>query len=174
GSLQPDMARLIQEGAFGMDLTGNVAIDFTISVGDVFQHTPMDVFLFSGLFNDAGGPNSEDLVTVDRQTVVFVSPRFCKPVQANAELDVTIRSVTKGGETLIEGDDEVSFQHVIQNSKLELVPAEALRFSTWLLVDARNQPVHVRKPSGNPDSEPIQFASFDEANEFLLYLIARE
>jgi hypothetical protein len=171
GVLTAKEARLIQEGAFGIDLAGNMVVDITVSVGSSHDHQYTDIFTFDRLFDDAGRPNAPELIEVDRQTVIFVQPAACQPVKAMAELKATLRMAQKGHRTLIEGDDKALYQPITTTPQpFELVPAEALRFSVWLLVDPRERPLHIERPSGNPTSEALQFGNFDEASSFLLYL----
>jgi hypothetical protein len=171
GVLTANEARLIQEGAFGLDLTGNVVIDMTISVGSTADHQSTDLFTFAGLFDAAGKPNPVDAIALERQTVSFVHPRTCQPIKSTAMLQTILRLVQEGDQTLIEGDDQALYQPVKTTTQdFELVPAEALRFSVWFLVDPSNHSLHLAKATGNPRSEVIRFGSLDEANDFLLYL----
>ena len=86
-------------------------------------------------------------------------------------LKATLRWTQGGDETLMEGDDKALYQLVKTTPQdFELVPAEALRFSVWFLVDARERPLHIERSTGNLKSEALQFGSFDEANDFLRYM----
>jgi hypothetical protein len=171
GVLTAKEARLIQEGAFGIDLTGNMIVDMTVSVGSAANHLTTDIFTFSKLFDNSGKPNPSDAIEVDRQTIVFVGPRACQPVKAKAMVKATVRWTQGGDKTLIEGDDKALYELVkTPPQDFELVPAEALRFSVWFLVDARERPFHIERVTGNLKTEVLQFGNFDEANDFLRYM----
>ena len=172
GVLTPKEARLVQEGAFGIDLTGNIIVDLTVSIGSA-DNKSEDIFTFTKLFDGSGKPNSPGAIEMDRQKVIFVSPRACRPVKATAVLEATVREARKGHKTLIEGDDKALYEQVTTTSQeFELVPAQALRFSVWYLVDSRNWAIHIQKDTPNLKSEVLQFGSWAEANDFLLYVHA--
>ena len=176
GVLTAKTARLIQEGAFGRDLTGNMIVDLTVSVKNPQPHPSRDIFTFARLFDAAGNPNPAGTIAIDKQTVIFVS-RACQPVQATAQLQATLRWVQAGGQTLIEGDDKAIYQPVTtKDVAFDLVPAEALRFSVWALADSRDTQLHIETGTGKhnvPAQEVLYFGSFDEANDLLLYLRAQ-
>jgi hypothetical protein len=179
GVLTPKEARLVQEGAFGIDLSGNMIVDVTISVGSpaAGDHDFIDIFTFARLFDPTGKPNPAGTIEIDTQTIKFVKATACQPVQAKAELRATLRQVQGGDQTLMEGDDKALYpqiiatmQHQDKERGFELVPAEALRVSVWYIANARPSRLHVTRASGH--EEALFFGSFDEANEFLLYLRA--
>jgi hypothetical protein len=167
GTLTEREARLIQQGAFGIDLTGNVVLDVTLDVGTKPSET--DVFLFN-LVDDANQPRPPADVKFQRQVVRFVPPAECRAIQATSTLSTVMRMAQLGDSTIIEGDDEAVYATVTNPAeKFELVPKEALRFSVWWLVDAANQPLHMARVAGGP-AEVVQFADFDHAVDFLTYI----
>jgi hypothetical protein len=172
GVLTAKEARLVQEGASGIDLTGNMIVDLTVSVASADDHGEADIFTFTKLFDGSGKPSAPGAIEMDRKKVIYVLPRVCKPVEATAVLEATVRKALRGHRTIIEGDDKALYEQVTTTSPpFELVPAQALRFSVWYLVDSRNNPIHLQKDTP-PKSEVLQFESWDEANEFLRYLRA--
>jgi hypothetical protein len=165
GALSPAVAELIQQGAPGIDVAGNLAVDFTIEV-DSKEHR--DTFSFNPLFDDAGNPKPPGDVRLTRQTVKYAS-RPAADIMAKATLTATIRHVTAGDETFIEGDDEVEFRTgTTVPVGLKLVPKEAIESSVWTLRDARNQALQIDASGGTPEN--LQLGSFDDAVALRDYL----
>src|SRR5215475_5823508 len=86
GTLIPTEARVVQDGAFGIDLTGNTIVDFTIRVGKDSDHIEQDIFSFFKLFDDNGAPLNAGTIKFDRQTVKFVKPTSCQEITASTQL----------------------------------------------------------------------------------------
>jgi hypothetical protein len=169
GVLTPERATLIQQGAFGADLMGNVIVDLQLRVGDPSRPWSTDVFSFSNLFDKEGRPQPADRVKLERQTVQFPA-NACAPIMASAQLVATIRHVRGGQHTIMEGDDKAVYQTVTgQAQTFELVPKEALRFTVWWLQDEKMHPVHIGL-NGGAAREVLQFDRFEAAEAFLKYL----
>lgn len=165
GALSPAAAELIQQGAPGIDVAGNLAVDFTIEV-DSSAHT--DTFSFNPLFDDAGNPKPSGEVRLNRQTAKYVQGPAAD-IKATATLTATIRHVTSGDDTVIEGDDDVEFRTgTAVPVDLRLVPKESIEFSVWALKDPGGRALHIDAFGGTP--EVLQLASFDEAVALRDYL----
>jgi len=165
GALSPTTAELIQQGAPGIDLAGNVAVDVTLQI-ESDGHT--DTFSFNPLFDDAGNPKPAGDVRLNRQTAKYVE-RPAADIMAKATLTATIRHVTSGDDTIMEGDDDVEFRTgATAPVDLKLVPKESLEFSVWTLRDAGGRSLSIDVSGGKP--ELLQMASFDDAVALLDYL----
>ena len=166
GALTPSEARLIQEGAFGIDLTGNVVVDLSLTAGRGSDTTELDVFSFRKL--DAKTPPAE--VSIDRQTLRFIRLSACRPITAQATLTSVVRTTTKGDATLMEGDDHAEYRTIVSEAvRVELVSAEALQTSAWSLEDKMGTALHVALRASAP--ELVLLGSYDEAVVLLDYLI---
>jgi hypothetical protein len=167
GALTPQEARLVQEGAFGIDLTGNLLVDVTLAVGGSARE--MDVFAFRNLSIDA---KPENKPVIERQTIRYVAPDVCTPVNAAATLESVLRLARRGDSTLMEGDDEAEYRTgTSEPVTVELVPREALQVSVWFLVDKANRPLHIAmREEGRP--EVLALGSADDAVALLDYLNA--
>jgi uncharacterized protein (DUF2141 family) len=165
GALSPFAAELIQQGAPGTDVAGNLAVDFTIQV-DSKAHT--NTFTFSPLFDDAEAPKPAGQVKITRQTVKYVEGPAAD-IKAKATLTATLRHVVSGDDTVMEGDDDVEFRTGPAPAvDLTLVPKESVEFSVWVLRDPDGRVLHI---SLSPDSiEAVQLASFGDAAALLSYL----
>ena len=168
GTLAPKEARLVQEGAFGIDLTGNVLVDITLTVG-TGRPIDTDTFVFRNLTTD---PKATTTPAIERQTIRYVAAGVCAPVKARVDLESIARIVRKGDATLMEGDDAAEFRKVTtEATSVELVPREALQVSVWWLVDRSNRALHIAmRQGGSP--EVVALASADDAAALLDYLTA--
>jgi hypothetical protein len=165
GALAPGAAELIQQGAPGIDVAGNLAVDFTIEVD---SKSDTDTFSFASLFDDAGNLKPADQVRINRQTARYV-PGPAADIVAKATLTATIRHVTAGDDTVMEGDDDVEFRTgATAPIDVKLAPKEELEFSVWVLRDAAGRALHIDATGEKP--EILQLASFDDAAALADYL----
>jgi len=169
GSLTARKASLIQQGAPGIDLAGNVAIDLTISVpADKGAYTVTD---FGELVDENGKPTDPAKLNVADRTIT--APRDqCRDVKANVALSYVLRHVVRGGETLTESDDEVQLKKGnLAGIEVIIVPADELRVPTWTL-QLNHRILDLQRLPGVPGklSQPVTFDSFDQARAFLVWL----
>jgi hypothetical protein len=166
GTLTPEAAELVQGGSPGIDVIGNVVVDFTIQFD---ASTQTDTFGFKPLFDATGKPKPPDEVVFTRRTVTYVLKDAFRDVKAQGTLTAIVRHVLRGDDTLMEGDDVVEFRRgSARPVDITLIPKELLRFNIWWLVDAQNQPLHIE--TGKDLPEAIQLASYDEALALREYL----
>ncbi len=167
GALSPQKAELIEQGAPGLDLTGNLAVDLTVRVGPA-GGASTDTFRFDSLFDNAGAPKPAAQVNITRQTSRYV-PRPARDITVRATLSATIRHVVSGDDTLMEGDDEVQFRYGPASPiTLTLIPKEALQFSVWLLRDKGGNALALHMGGTMP--ETLQFRGYDDAIALRDYL----
>lgn len=166
GTLLPERAELIEEGAPGIDLTGNLIVDLTIHVRGPSNH--YDTFSFGPLVDAGGRLTMPNRIVIVRQTHIFTPDP--KEIDADAVLTATVRRVKKGGSTLFEGDDDVVFatgnrtvRHVL------LVPVDCFRFSVWMLTGPGGYPLTISSGASQP--ETVFFSSYDGATAFRDYLV---
>ena len=141
---------MIQQGAPGIDLTGNVAVDLTVHVPNPKQ---TDVFRFIG-------------AEVTRHTIHYTaSPR---DIEVRATLTATIRKVLKGDRTLVESDDRVEFRTgASQPLRVLLVPAEEQIVHVWILRHPSGATLHFARASQT--AELIELGSFESALALKVY-----
>lgn len=165
GGLAPRSAEIVQQGAPGIDVTGNIVVDFTIQIESTDETY---TFEFGPLFDGAQKPTSPDAIVLTRQTVKFVSDAS-SDIVAKGALTATIRHVIRGDDTVMEGDDIVEFRSGAAKSiDVTLVPKEFLQFSVWELRDGRHRALQIET---NPNQhEGLQLGSFYEALALREYL----
>ena len=177
GSLTPKEADLIQQGAPGIDLAGNVSVDMTIKVpANKDAYTITD---FGELF--AEGDKPTDPVTPTDPAKLKVSSHSitapqdpCRDITANLTLNYVLRHVVAGADTITESDDVVEFRiGTLPPVSVALVAADELKVPTWnLRLNSRVLSIErVPGAEGNLKTQPVTFDSYDKAKEFLLWLI---
>lgn len=166
GTLTPGEISLLQQGAMGIDLTGNLVMDITVDVADSPNVTQLTSF--SPLFdNDAVVP--PDKVSI-ASVLVHAPAKVEGPVFVTPRYSAVTRRIESGVETYNEGDDVVT---PVKSSgalkPVELVGVDDLKVSAWQLVDDRCRILHMLNRRGTkPDV--ILFSSFESAESFLFWL----
>lgn len=176
GSLTPEEADLVQQGAPGIDLAGNIAVDMTIKLpAEKDAYTITD---FGELFAEGDKP-SDPVKPADPGKLKVVSRSItaaknqCRAVTANLTLDYVLRHVVSGAETITESDDVVEFRKgTLHAAPVTLVEADELKVPTWnLRLNGRILSLErLPGPGGKLKSEPITFDSYTNATDFLLWL----
>jgi hypothetical protein len=169
GSLTPGKARLVQQGAPGIDLAGNVAIDLTLSVpADRAAYTITD---FGDLFDGSGKPTDPaQLIVADR--IITAPLDQCHDIKAEVTLNYVLRHVVSGGETLAESDDDVQLRRgTLPGLEVTLVPADELKVATWTLqLHDRNLDIQRTPGVAGGTTQTVTFDSYDQAKAFLVWL----
>lgn len=172
GILLPDSMILLQEGAVGIDLTGNVVLQVEIDVADAPR--PARTHVFAGLFGADGAPRPPDSVRVDGRDLLH-APDAGDDVRGTLRVDAVVRAVRPGAgdATWAEGDDRAV--HLVESSvgpPVTLVPARELRASVWQIATRGcGAFLHVEGGlAGRP--EVVQLASPEAAFDFLRWLRA--
>jgi hypothetical protein len=170
-SLKKNQISFYQEGASGIDLTGNILADVKL---DLVKKGVKIVYSFSGLktenkFND---PSS---IKVSKKTIIY--PDLNKDVRVKIEFEADYRQVTKNRDhrTISESDDRVKlyYGNVINKDTL-VIPYKILLprlYKLSLVGDTKHAPVQINIPS--IASGPLLFNSYKEAEDFLLWLKAK-
>jgi hypothetical protein len=173
GTLTPTEARIVEDGAFGIDLTGNTIVDFTVRVVNrpgLKELDTLDTFSFPKLFEDKEVPLSANTIKFERQTVKFVLPTSCQEITASSQLLSTLRRIDRNEATIMEGDDKARYESITSTPRtFTLVPKELLRASVWLLTNKEGWPVNLSGPVPQKN-EVLLFGTYDEAVVFLRYL----
>lgn len=172
GALRPDSLVLLQEGAVGIDLTGNSVVEVEIDVVDA--PSPARTFAFEGLFDGQGAPRRPDSVRVRPKEVVH-APRGTGDVVAELHFDAVVRTVRPGSgdATWAEGDDHARFLvETASAGGVVLVPGRETRASVWQLATPGCRALlHVESATrGLP--AVLQLSSAGEAFELLRWLRA--
>lgn len=171
GSLAPQDARLYQQGAMGIDLTGNFFIDFDIRL-DNSQVGWKTMTLIENL-SEKGIPNPGDKVRVGFKTLKY--PNQSAAVTCSLVSHFLLRHVQDKAQTVIEGDDVVQFISGEGGSKFELLGEADLKTRIY---SVRSH--HLQKGDTSKDGfelhfkgfkeTPIYFLSFGMARDFLNWL----
>lgn len=172
GALRPDSLVLLQEGAVGIDLTGNSVVEVEIDVVDA--SSPARTFAFEGLFDGQGAPRRPDSVRVRPGEIVH-APRGTGDVVGELRFDAVVRTVKPGAgdATWAEGDDHARL--LVESARVGevvLVPGRETRASVWQLTTSGCRAhLHVESATrGLP--AVVQLASAGEAFELLRWLRA--
>lgn len=163
GALTPAVARVIQQGAVGIDLVGNAVLDITLTAKKVEQDR---LYTIDGLFKN-NKPQLPADVMLGRRLVRYAAA-LVSDWTADISADFRRRKVAEGDMTVTESDDRVSYEPIKQTTSLTLVSAEDLKVSKWLLLAPDGRPVHVQENTG---VVPLQFDSFEGAMETLRWLL---
>ena len=175
GALRPFTAILYEEGAVGMDLVGTTILDLKVRINE----ETIAVHEFQ-LYDKNGKAIPADKAEFD--VVTLHIPVECpgEGLRCSVGGSYRVRVVSFGDQTIIEGDDQVSFIHGVLHG-----PAEGQKEGTFVLVlkeeierarahfylyrmkDGKETRVHLQK---DPDVHPLHFGSRDEGTEFLGWL----
>lgn len=170
GVLRPDSMILLQEGAVGVDLTGNVVLEVEIDVGDA--PAPAKTLAFVGLFDRDGAPRPPDSVRVVSRRLIYARDAE-DDVRGSLGFDAVVRTVRDGAgdATWAEGDDHARYLvETAVGSATTLVPARELRAAVWQLgTRGCGDFLHVEGDGGGRP-EVVQLASADEAFALLRWL----
>lgn len=163
GSLVPTTAKVVQQGAVGIDLVGNTVFDVTLA-GDRIQQERL--YSVEGLFK-SGQPSLPADVTLNRRLIRFVETASDWTVAVNAQF--RRRRVTDGDRTVTESDDAIAYENVVSDGgSLTLVGAEDLKVSKWLIYNPQCEPIHVEEHAG---PVVLQFDSFEGAENMLRWML---
>jgi len=149
-------------------LAGNLIAEVEFEVTDVDEIT---VFSFDNLFNKDGDPEKDEKKINIKETQACYAG-FPGNIEGNLEYEFVFREVKKGGETFLEGDDEVVFQkgNVKIDNIIPLIPANEFATKIWR-ISVGNEELYIRFK----DTEEvvlINFPSSDKAKTFLRWLKA--
>ncbi|MCH7519770.1 MAG: hypothetical protein IH964_12195 [Candidatus Dadabacteria bacterium] len=169
GTLTPKRASFIQQGVVGIDLTGNSAVDLTLEVKGCKSHKCRKMFSFSNLINEKRKYNDQDDVVLRTRRAIFPLDAS-QDIKAKVTFFYLIRKVTGNHRSVAEGDDSV--EHVLSSYTLAdhvlLVPERSLEFFSWQIQGSHG---FLKIDNGSQDGpEDMYFASYDEANNFFLWL----
>lgn len=166
GMLTETDATIIQQGAVGIDLVGNVLIDLIVAA----RKTDVAIlYRAENLLDAKGAPQAPGDVKVSRRYVRY-------PVNVtggwatDAKGQCRRRGVTAGTETITESDDAVTYTHpsLTAANPIVLAAEDDLKVSKWVLM-AGDDVLAIQEPDGAND---LQFDSYDGARDFLLWLKA--
>lgn len=169
GVLLPDSMILLQEGAVGVDLTGNAVLEVVIDVEDA--PTPARSTRFAGLFAEDGSARPPDSVRVVGRDLVHAGR--AEDLRASLRVDAVVRDVRRGAgdATWAEGDDHV--RYLVQSSagpESVLIPAAELRTSVWQLATRGCGAFLHLDADGTGRPAVVQLASAAEAFSLLRWL----
>jgi hypothetical protein len=176
GTLDIHSATLVQEGAAGIDLSGNTSIDLTIKFAPEAVESQRIIKFDS--FRTSKGLKTPDEISyrvipihIPKHKVVYDNLK--KGIRCQLTGNYELRHVRKGGETIIEGDDAVVFTR----GGLEVTPNDLSLMSHEQLVQLRarffihslgNEGENLAIDHSPRDSHlPLDFATYEEAEEFL-------
>ena len=169
GMLRRDSMVLLQEGAVGIDLTGNVVVQVDVDVRDAPE--PARTHAFAGLFGDDGSPRPADAVRVASRDLVH-APGPVGDLRGSLRFEAVVRTVRSGAgdATWAEGDDHVRYLvEAAEAPDVVLVRASELRASVWQLATSGCRAfLHVEDDAGRP--AVVQLASAEEAFALLRWL----
>lgn len=178
GALSPRKVNLIQEGVTGLDLEGNASIDLTIEFNPKIIETHK-VFKFSALNTSSGPKQSED---INFQLINLRIPELnlinslTNGIQCSLSGKYVLRHVVDGHQTITEGDDSVIFIR----GKIKTIPANIELLPKHELKQLRARYYFYSSPSlgkqlaidlPGKTNCPLDFASYDEAESFLSWLV---
>ena len=171
GAITPDTAMLLQQGGFGIDLTGNVTADFDLVVPGV-----RDTTVFIPSVPDACGEEP----VLRRQTIRYPDPRTVNgrlaeldTVWMDVQLNYVLRDVRRGDRTLVEGDDDVVFREgTARIDRVAVIPGEMLKAAVFeLRMNDATVIIEGATQSGTSERRvPFQFAHFEDAAAMLAWL----
>jgi hypothetical protein len=166
GVLTDTEAKVIQQGAVGLDLVGNIVVDLTVTA----RASRLErLYRVENLFAKNGTPNEPGVVRLVRR-IIRVPEQITGGWTAQLDAEFRRRIVAFGADTISEADDDVTYQSGIQaGDPVTLATEDELRVSRWLLMTSRDEVLHVQEPDG---PMVLQFDSFDGARDFLVWLIA--
>lgn len=171
GTLSEPGAALLQQGAVGMDLFGNLTADFTIElkVGTQGPHVKKEwVYTATGLFADGKPQPSVSGTAVSRCGRVYASN--VEPIKATLAANGILRTVGKGAETVIEGDDTATYATLPKTTAavIDLVDRESL-LRTYFTIKRPGKDYNLVNHTEGGD---ILFATLDEARNWVRWFRA--
>lgn len=167
GILRSDEAEIILEGAIGIDLSGNVAVDMVVDVCD--HENTQELYYFTKLFKEDGSANTPSMIEFATKTATYPC-QATRPLGVNLSAKAVLRRVAVGDDTIIEGDDAATYLDIEAAPQcFELIGAGDLRFSYWDLRDDNNAILHLHNPATGSD-ESIAFPAYQEAVDFAVWL----
>jgi hypothetical protein len=169
GTLSGPGASLVQQGAVGLDLFGNLTADFTIELDEVRGTSVATEWIYAttGLFEKAGAAQTKaDQITLSRCQRKFATSLL--PITASLDAGAVLRQVKKGADTVIEGDDTAFYASLKSQgaAKVELVDRASLLRVFFVIK-------RVKKDYNLQDAvegEDMRFASLDEARTLVRWL----
>lgn len=172
GMLRPDSVILLQQGAVGLDLTGNTVVELEIAVKPA--PTPWRVLALEGLFDAGGRPRPPDAVRVLPRDVAF-APSADGGVRGRLSYRAVTRMAGPGpaAATWAEGDDDARLLVEVGPSReVVLIAEEELRTTVWqLATPGCRRILQIDNPrTGRPG--PVSLASPGEATDLLRWLRA--
>jgi hypothetical protein len=166
GYLTGSEAVLYQKGAAGMDLTGNIVAEIELEAVDVANTL---LFKFNNLPKEDKRRKNNKIEIVK---ILASYPNLLDNIKGQIDYEFVFREVVKGEETFLEGDDEVIFRK--GKGKVEgipIVPKNDFALKTWRIADSKsNDYLHIHF-KGNEMATVINFATPDNAKEFLAWLM---
>ena len=176
GSLSSASAAIVQQGAVGLDLFGNMTADFTLEMDSSDQNAPAIssewVYTTAGLFKDDKPQTGNDKITVTRCERFYASKQ--DPITATLTASAVARLVTKGKETAIEGDDASTYQYITaadtNAAKITLVDTGALSRNNFYIAKNLGSNQFQFLVSNDYPTEQIVLPSLDQARDLLRWL----
>lgn len=192
GVLRPRELVLLQEGAMGVDLSGNSVVNIELRADRPARTSVLH--RFEGTFDGAGNPRLPgDLGLVNRQLVYAPpadtsAPPRLHDVTARLRWRALVRTVSRrggGGATYSEADDRVAYRWAEGGPEtVVLVPGRELRTSVWQISDPACNRIKVTRIEAGEDTEEeggkgadpaltdLRFGSRTDALDFLRWLRA--
>lgn len=171
GSLSGPGAALVQQGSVGLDLFGNLTADFTLELNPAAPNAPAVgeewIYSTSGLFAaDGTAQTNASAITLARCVRKYAGS--VDPIEASLNASGVLRRVSKGGDTVIEGDDVASYGKIDASgaAKIELVDRAALA-RVYFTIQRTGKDYNLYN---HAEKEDIVFASLDEARNWVRWL----
>jgi hypothetical protein len=171
GSLSSGGAALVQQGAVGLDLFGNLTADFTIQFGPGTQTNPAvkDEWIYSasGLFAADGTPQA-NAGAISLSRCIRRYANSVDPIVATLDASGRLRQVVQGGDTVIEGDDKANYAEIeaVKAASIELIDRAALA-RVYFTIQRAGKSYNLYDHTEGGD---IVFASLDEARNWVRWL----
>lgn len=171
GILRADSLVLLQEGATGVDVSGNSLVTLEVDLVDAPART---VQVPGALVDGAGTPLPPDSVRL-RPLRLLHAPRSAGGLRARLSVAAEMRAMAPGdgGATLSEGDDRVRLLRSHERrGAVTLVPESALRASVWEITDQDCRRVLHRWHPGTGRPQVLHFPAASDAHRFRDWLAA--
>jgi hypothetical protein len=165
--LSPNEATIVMTGNENTRLTDNITVDAEIEI-DHFQGVEFGFFEIGSLFlkNKPISPNKASLTP--RRTEQL-APLQNLPIKINATMDYITRHVTCGGDTSIEGDDDIELTPgKVESIERDLVSKEEGNPGTYGLSLGADGLVHVKVQDGR--LLPLKFKDYNQVLELNAWL----
>jgi hypothetical protein len=169
GMLSPDEGVIVQQGGLGRDLEGNVSVVLSVKLDGINVN-----LIEPGQLTDNKGAFKKptDITLNVIPTRIPFWNKAANPVMLNVSADYTLRHVTKGQESTIEGNHHVTlYKGKIKNVDpiILLNKAKYLKLSQYYLIQDRNKmQVHI---NSNTQRYNLAFASRDSWDNFKNWLL---